>query len=158
MRGEKWSLRSWGHAALVVRPTSAKRKGLVNCVYKPCTTRMKLAGDIIRFQITYSWITSCGVSMLPEEYSQSVFTAPAVVEKMSYLSFFRFQDLPLLLKQWCVMWQISAMWVQCGGTWLVYAVHQTLPFFCRSGSGCETTALANLKTCLLHEKFIMSIL
>ena len=37
------------------------------------------------------------------------------------------------------MWQNNATWldhtVQCGRTRLVYTVHQTLPFFCGSGSG-----------------------
>ena len=38
-----------------------------------------LWSDITRLKIMHSWITCCGVSMLPEKYSRSVFTVPARV-------------------------------------------------------------------------------
>ena len=48
----------------------------------------------------HSWITCCGVSTLPENYSRSVFTVPVVAGRMS-CSLSLFLRLLLLLKQWC---------------------------------------------------------
>lgn len=78
-----------------------KMKGSSEFAYRPWPTGMQLAEW--QNQILHFWNICCKVYMLTKRHDWSIFTTPAVAEKMSGFSVNAFST---LLKQWCVMCQI----------------------------------------------------
>ena len=135
-----------GRLVSQARPTSAREgKGLVSCVYKPCPATQYSAVQSHCSIFSHDTLHHCMSSNSRLENGERELghlfcycrncknTLTILLRERAYsatgnarVHYLKFE-----------IWLCHPTNCSCG-TLLVYAVHQTLPFSCRSGSGCET--------------------
>ena len=125
------------HLVSQARPTSAK-KGRVwwtaytSCVPPHCAVRRDKAVFCHMTHYITVWVAIVVLKTAKESWN--IFSATAGTVK--YFSGSVLTPQPVI--QECIIWNLVTS-PYCSGAQLVYAVHQTLPFFAEVGLACETS-------------------